>query len=142
MAQPLVAAKVHELATSRCSGCGKVFSASPPAEAGEGKFDPNVGPLLAVQRYGYGNPAPRSTITERALKMAIRHRNNSLFYKTLNGAHIGDMFMSLIHTCRFCEAAPFHYLVTLRKYAKHLAENPAAWMPWNYKSTLDSIAGG
>ena len=79
---------------------------------------------------------------ERILKMAIRHRNNSLFYNTLNGAHIGDMFMSLIHTCRFCGVAPFPYLVTLRQYAKHLAKDPSAWMPWNYKATVANLAGG
>jgi len=28
---------------------------------------------------------------ERALKLAIRHRRNSLFYKTENGAHVGDI---------------------------------------------------
>jgi hypothetical protein len=33
-------------------------------------------------------------ICERALKKAIRHRNNSLFYRTERGAHVGDMFMS------------------------------------------------
>jgi hypothetical protein len=79
---------------------------------------------------------------ERILKTAIRHRNNSLFYNTLNGAHIGDMFMSLILTCRFCGVAPFPYLVTLRRNAKQLAQNPSAWMPWNYASTAAAIAGG
>jgi len=83
-----------------------------------------------------------NNIAERILKSAIRHRNNSLFYNTLNGAHIGDMFMSLILTCRFCGAAPFHYLVTLRQYATQLAKDPAAWMPWNYQSTLTTIGGG
>jgi hypothetical protein len=38
-------------------------------------------------------------IVERALKKAILHRKNSLFYKTRNGAQMGDLFMSLIHTC-------------------------------------------
>jgi len=83
-----------------------------------------------------------NNVAERILKTAIRHRNNSLFYNTLNGAHIGDMFMSLILTCRFCGVAPFHYIVTLRQYAKHLAEDPSAWMPWNYKATAAAIAGG
>ena len=41
-----------------------------------------------------------NNVCERALKMAILHRKNSLFYKTLNGAQVGDLFMSLIHTCR------------------------------------------
>jgi transposase len=83
-----------------------------------------------------------NNVAERILKTAIRHRNNSLFYNTLNGAHIGDMFMSLILTCRFCGVAPFHYLVALRQHAKHLAETPAAWMPWNYQSTIETTAGG
>jgi hypothetical protein len=39
-----------------------------------------------------------NNVCERALKKAIRHRNNSLFYRTERGAHVGDMFMSLIHT--------------------------------------------
>ena len=41
-----------------------------------------------------------NNICERVLKMAILHRKNSLFYKTLRGARVGDIFMSLIHTCR------------------------------------------
>ena len=34
-----------------------------------------------------------NNITERALKKAIQHRKNSLFFKTLNGARVGDTFM-------------------------------------------------
>ena len=44
-------------------------------------------------------PPLDNNICERALKMAIRHRKNSLFYKTLRGAAVGDLYMSLIHTC-------------------------------------------
>jgi hypothetical protein len=40
-----------------------------------------------------------NNIVERILKKAILHRKHSLFYKTLNGARVGDLFMSLIHTC-------------------------------------------
>ena len=38
-----------------------------------------------------------NNICERRVKMAIRHRKNSLFYKTPRGARVGDIFMSLIH---------------------------------------------
>ncbi len=41
-----------------------------------------------------------NNIAERALKMAIRYRKNSMFYKTQQGASVGDTYMSLIHTCR------------------------------------------
>ena len=37
-----------------------------------------------------------NNICERALKRAILHRKNSMFYKTLNGAQAGDVYMSLI----------------------------------------------
>ena len=46
-----------------------------------------------------------NNICERALKKTIRHRKNSLFYKTENGAGAGDLFMSLIHTCHLGPAA-------------------------------------
>ena len=40
-----------------------------------------------------------NNICERALKRAVLHRKNALFYRTLHGAEAGDLFMSLIHTC-------------------------------------------
>jgi hypothetical protein len=72
------------------------------------------------------------------LKKAILHRKNALFYRTLVGAHVGDMFMSLIHTAELNDLAPFEYLVALQRNAAALAANPAAWMPWNYQATLAS----
>ena len=77
-----------------------------------------------------------SNIVERALKKAILHRKNSLFYKTKNGAEVGDLFMSLIHTCELNGVNPFEYLIALQKHAEELAKNPADWMPWNYRETL------
>jgi hypothetical protein len=73
---------------------------------------------------------------ERALKKAILNRKNALFYKTLNGAAVGDLFMSLIHTCELSGANPFDYLAELQKHPTELASNPSAWMPWNYSETL------
>ncbi|HEY1216419.1 MAG TPA: transposase, partial [Bryobacteraceae bacterium] len=79
-----------------------------------------------------------NNICERALKRAILHRKNALFYKTLNGAQAGDLFMSLIHTCELCGANAFDYLTELQKHAIELAARPARWMPWNYRETLRS----
>jgi transposase len=81
-----------------------------------------------------------SNIVERALKKTILHRKNSLFYKTENGAEVGDLFMSLIHTCELNGVNPFDYLTELQKHAAELARDPAAWMPWNYRQTLQ-LAG-
>lgn len=78
-----------------------------------------------------------NTICERALKKAILHRKGSLFYKTQNGAQVGDLFMSLIYSCERCGVDPFDYLVELQKHAAELAENPGEWMPWNYRATME-----
>jgi len=79
-----------------------------------------------------------NNIAERALKKAILHRKNSLFYKTANGARVGDLFMSLIHTCELCGANPFDYLTQLQQHVDELAHNPAQWMPWNYRATPEA----
>jgi hypothetical protein len=81
-----------------------------------------------------------NNICERALKKAILHRKNALFYKTCHGAHVGDIFMSLIYTCEFCGANPFDYLTELEHHAGEAASNPRDWMPWNYRQTLDGTA--
>jgi hypothetical protein len=75
-----------------------------------------------------------NNICERALKKAILHRKNALFYKTCNGAHVGDVFMSLIYSCQLCGADPFDYLTELQRHAEDLAARPEDWMPWNYSS--------
>jgi transposase len=77
-----------------------------------------------------------NNICERALKKAILHRKNSMFYKTENGARVGDMFMSLIHTAELCEANPFDYLVALQRHVQEVIRDPGAWMPWNFRDTL------
>jgi transposase len=77
-----------------------------------------------------------NNICERALKRAVLHRKNALFYRTLHGAEVGDVFMSLIHTCQLCGANSFEYLTELQRHARDLAANPAGWMPWNYRERL------
>lgn len=81
-----------------------------------------------------------SNIVERALKKAILHRKNALFYKTRNGAHVGDLFMSLIYTCELCGGNPFDYLTELQRHAAELARHPERWLPWNYRATLEEAA--
>jgi hypothetical protein len=81
-----------------------------------------------------------NNICERALKRAILHRRNSLFYKTLRGAHVGDIFMSLIHTCKLQKVNPFDYLVALQKHYHEVSRNPQQWLPWNYKATLAALS--
>ena len=77
---------------------------------------------------------------EQAIKVAIRHRRNSLFYKTFKGAQIGDCMMSIIHTAAKNNVNIFDYLNALQRNQASVYENPDAWLPWNYQSTLDDIS--
>jgi transposase len=79
-----------------------------------------------------------NNLCERALKRAVLHRKNALFYKTMNGAQTGDLFMSLIHTCELCGANSFDYLTELQKHAPEVAAEPGKWMPWSYRKTLSA----
>jgi hypothetical protein len=81
-----------------------------------------------------------NNVCERALKMTILHRKNSLSYKTQRGAQVGDLFMSLIHTCRLNRANPFDYLMALVRQAQEVAAHPEQWLPWNYPQTQPTVA--
>lgn len=81
-----------------------------------------------------------NNVVERALKRAILHRKNSLFYKTPKGAHVGDIFMSLIYTAERQGEEPFAYLVALQRYHEQVKQSPSDWMPYNYRNTIASLA--
>src|SRR5450755_3375152 len=121
------------------------------AQLAEHKTEPNSGlgkaisyflnhwPKLTLFLRQAGSPIDNN-IVERSLKKAILNRRNALFYKTLNGAGVGDLFMSLIHTCELNGANPFDYLTELLRHAEELKRSPSDWMPWNYRETLARLA--
>ena len=82
-----------------------------------------------------------NNICERALKLAVLHRKNALFYKTETGAAVGDLYMSLIHTCRLNGVNPFDYLTELQRHEAEVKAAPQDWMPWNYRATLAARNG-
>ncbi len=83
-----------------------------------------------------------NNICERALKKAILHRKNALFFKTKHGAAVGDLYLSLIHTCELNGGNPFEYLTALQRHAAAVAAAPGEWMPWNYRERLGCLAAG
>ena len=77
-----------------------------------------------------------NNLCEQILKRAILHRKGSMFYKTVSGAEVGDIYMSLIHTCRLCDVNPFAYLNALQHRAQDVIRHAALWLPWNYREQL------
>jgi transposase len=85
-----------------------------------------------------GAPLDNNT-AERALKKMILHRKNSYFFKTQNGADVGDLYLSLIYTCELNGVNAFDYLNELELHANEVASHPEQWMPWNYRANLKPI---
>jgi hypothetical protein len=75
-----------------------------------------------------------NNLAERALKLFIRQRKNSLFYRTEHSAYIASVLTSLIATCLQAGVNAFEYLVALQEHRAEVVANPAAWVPWTYQA--------
>ena len=75
---------------------------------------------------------------EQALKLIIRGRKNSLFFKTPAGAAIADVITSVIATAYHAEINAFDYLVVLQRHADEVKRQPELWLPWTYQATLEA----
>ncbi len=74
-----------------------------------------------------------NNLVERALKLFIRQRKNSLFYKTEYSAYVGSVLTSLIATCIYAGVNVLDYLVALQEHRAEVFANPSAWLPWTYQ---------
>lgn len=70
---------------------------------------------------------------ERMAKQVIKVRKSSLFFKTAQGAHMGDDFMGLIETCRANDVNVFDYLVWALDNHNELPRAPMNFTPWDFK---------
>jgi transposase len=73
---------------------------------------------------------------ERALKLIIRQRKNSLFYATPHSAYVASLLTSLIATCIQAGVNAMDYLVALQANRSAVFANPADWLPWTFQATL------
>jgi transposase len=80
-----------------------------------------------------------NNLCEQAIKVLIRYRRNSLFYRTFNGASIGDAMMSLIHTAVNNNINIFDYFNALQVHKEVVNESPEKWLPWCYQETIEEI---
>jgi transposase len=77
-----------------------------------------------------------NNVAERALKLAIRQRKNSLFYATEHSAYIASILTSVIATCVQAGVNALDYLVAVQEHRREVFANPGAWLPWNYQAAL------
>ena len=76
---------------------------------------------------------------EETLKLIIRGRKTSHFYKTANGASVANVLTSIIATAHRADINLFEYLQALQKNRKLVKKDPKLWLPWNYTKQLELI---
>jgi transposase len=77
-----------------------------------------------------------NNLVERALKLFIRQRKNSLFYRSEHSAYIASVLTSLIVTCIYAGANVVDYFVALQEHRREVFADPSAWLPWTYQASL------
>jgi transposase len=77
-----------------------------------------------------------NNVAERALKLWIRQRKNSLFYATEHSAYIASLLTSVIATCVQAGVNALDYLVAVQEHRQAVFAQPAAWLPWTYQTAL------
>jgi len=77
-----------------------------------------------------------NNLVERALKLFIRQRKHSLFYRTEHSAYIASVLTSLIATCIYAGVNALDSLVALQEYRAEVFADPSAWWPWTYQAHL------
>lgn len=77
-----------------------------------------------------------NNVAERALKLCIRQRKNSLFYATEHSAYIASILTSVIATCVQAGVNALDYLVAVQEHRQEVFATPSAWLPWNYQAAL------
>jgi transposase len=77
-----------------------------------------------------GAPLDNNT-TERALKLAIRHRKYSLLYASEHSLYVASLLTSFIATCLHAGVNALEYLVALQNHRPAVFRNPVTWLPWN-----------
>lgn len=79
-----------------------------------------------------------NNLVERALKLFIRQRKNSLFYKSEHSAYIASVLTSLIVTCIYAGVNVIDYFVALQEHRREVFADPEAWLPWTYGTSRAS----
>ncbi|NJM09214.1 IS66 family transposase [Candidatus Gracilibacteria bacterium] len=81
-----------------------------------------------------------NNLAEQPLKLSVRYRNNSLFYKNQHGASVGDVLSSLIETCRLNAVNPIDYLSALLNHRSAVFADPTVWLPWTVQDAPNANA--
>jgi hypothetical protein len=77
--------------------------------------------------------------TEETLRCPIRGRNQYHFFRTVEGARVASIHLTILMTAIRAGINHVDYLETVLRYHEAVAADPQAWLPWNYKDALKQV---
>jgi transposase len=75
---------------------------------------------------------------ERALKLGLRQRKNSLFYAPEQSAYLASLLTSVIATWLQAGVNALEYLVAVQEHRQEVFATPRAWLPWHYPAPVSA----
>ena len=93
--------------------------------------------LMAFTRIA-GAPIDNN-IMERALRLIVLNRKNSLNFKEHIGAQISDVITSLCSTAEAAGINCYDYLNCIQRYADFVKKSPDKFLPWNYRQAVNDL---
>ena len=80
-----------------------------------------------------------TNLVEQTLIVPVRYLAASFNFQTINGAEVGDRFMSLIVTALKNDVEPVAYLTYCLQHHEDLAKKPGEYLPWICRDRLDQV---
>lgn len=75
--------------------------------------------------------------SERGLKMIIRLRKTSMFYKTERGGEIAGKLQSVLYTAQEAGVNVLTYLETILENSEKVRQSPADFLPWTLQRSMN-----
>lgn len=74
-----------------------------------------------------------NNLMEQQLKLIVRGRKNSGFYKTQAGADVSDVITSMIASAIRAGINAFNYFNEIQRRQADVKAHPEKWLPWNFQ---------
>lgn len=82
-----------------------------------------------------------NNLCEQLLKIIAQLRKNAEYFRTLRGAGVADIIISLGVTAMYAGVNVFDYFNNLQRFKDEVARSPEDFLPWNYVEAVKRLTG-
>ncbi len=78
---------------------------------------------------------------ERELRICVRLRETSRFFRNAIGAGVADTILTVGATAQAANVNLFDYFVAVQRHRADVREHPDEWVPWRYQARVRQLTG-